>query len=149
MMKNADLESQLNSLLTRHYDSEKGYEQIAGKVRHAELKDFLKRNAQERNRFGHELKDIIRQYGGSPEKASSTKADMHRAWINIKDKLTGSADDESILEEAERGEDYAITDYQQAVENDAIKPEHRRILSDHLHSIRNSREQINKLKTIV
>ena len=47
---------------------------------------------------------------------SSTTGAMHRAWINLKSALT-SGDDHAILAECERGEDSAISEYKEAMEN--------------------------------
>lgn len=147
-MESKEIASQLNTLLTRNYDSEKGYEQLSEKVDHPEMQSFFRNNYQERYRFGHELKDMMASYDVKPDKGSSTKADAHRAWINIKDALSLGSD-KAVLEEAERGEQKAVDDYKVAIENPDLEEEHRRILSDHLTSIKNSQDQIAKLKTIV
>jgi len=51
------------------------------------------------------------------------------------------------VDEAIRGEDYAIEDYEKAIDNTALKPDHQRILSDHLKSIKSSKEQLTRIKS--
>ncbi len=144
-MKTHDAEAQLNRLLTRNYDAEKGYQTVAEKVDHPEMRDFMTANRQERNRFGHEIKGIMSQMNIKPDKGTSITADAHRAWINVRDVLSLNSE-KAILEEAERGEDFAVTDYQEAISNASLSPENQRILSDHLNSIKKSKEQIARLK---
>lgn len=144
-MNTKSAESVLNQLLTRNYDAEKGYEQVAAKVEDNDLKILLENNHSERYRFGHEIKQIEADYGIEPNKGSSNLADAHRAWINIKDRFTGSGSKE-VIEEAIRGEDYAINDYKEAIDSEALKPDHKKILSNHLKAIKNSREQLERLE---
>lgn len=141
-------EKQLNRLLGRNYDAEKGYQEVADKADDGQMTSFFKNNASERNRFGHEIKKMITEAGGKPDKGTTTEADVHRAWINVKETLSLNSD-KAILEEAERGEEYAIDDYQEAIENENLTPEQKRKLSDHLKSIKGSKEQINKMKATV
>ncbi len=147
-METKTAEKQLNRLLGRNYDAEKGYEQVAEKVQDGQMQSFFKNNASERYRFGHEIKQLLDELGFEADKGSTFEADVHRAWINIKDTLSLHSD-KAILEEAERGEEYAIDDYEDAMENKNLKPDHKRILSDHLNSIKSSKQQIGKLKAMV
>lgn len=144
-MDTKSAEQQLNRLLTRNYDAEEGYKTVATKVAHPEMRDFFTHNSKERNSFGHEIKNIMSEMNIKAEKGTSISGDIHRAWINVRDVLSANSD-EAILAEAERGEDFAIEDYKEAVENAAISPDNRRKLSDHLNSIKNSKDQITKLK---
>lgn len=144
-MSSNDLARRLNILLTRNYDAEKGYEQIAEKTEHPELQTFFKNNREERYRFGHEIKEIEKAYGVEPDKGSSIVADAHRAWINARENFA-SNDDEAIIEEALRGENFAETDYELALDLESLKPDHKRTLTDHLKAIKNSKEQLEKIK---
>ena len=144
-MDTSNAGSVLNQLLTRNYDAEKGYEQVASKMKDQDLKVFCENNHSERYRFGHEIKQIEKDYGVEPDKGSSVLADAHRAWLNLRDSFTGS-DNESVIKEAKRGEDYAIEDYEKAMESDALKPQHKTVLSNHLKAIKSSREQLEKME---
>lgn len=100
----------LNTLLTRNYDAEKGYQRAAEEVDDTRLKSFFHNKARERYDFGHSLKDEIRNLGGSPDKGTSLKGDVHRMWMDLRESLT-SHDNKAILEECERGEKSALEDY--------------------------------------
>ncbi len=138
-------EEQLNSLLTRNYDAEQGYLTVADKIEHPEMKNFMQQNSQDRNSFGHEIKEIMSELNLKPDKGTSLSGDVHRAWINLKELLSQNSD-EAILAEAARGEEYAIAAYEETINTPGLSPSHKRILSDHLNSIKKTREQITKLK---
>lgn len=144
-MKTSNAEQQLNRLLTRNYDAEKGYQEVAEKVEHPEMRSFMMNNAKQRYDFGHELKDIMGDMSIKPDKGTSISGDVHRAWLNVKD-LISKQSDEAILDEAERGEEYAIEDYENAISNAELSPNNKRKLSDHLNSIKKSKEQISRLR---
>jgi uncharacterized protein (TIGR02284 family) len=55
--------------------------------------------------------------GGSPEDTGSIAGALHRGWISVKEAVT-SRDDKAILEECERGEDYAKAQYRKALEHE-------------------------------
>ena len=57
----------------------------------------------------------MRASGGDPEQSGSLVAALHRGWISVKGAVT-SRDDKAILEECERGEDYAKAQYKKALE---------------------------------
>ena len=59
----------------------------------------------------------MRASGGDPEQSGSVTAAIHRGWMNVKEAVT-SRDDKAILEECERGEDYAKAQYKKALEQD-------------------------------
>jgi len=57
----------------------------------------------------------VRTLGGDPETESSLTGYLHRGWINLKSLLTGK-DDQSVLSEVERGEEFALKAYNDACE---------------------------------
>lgn len=144
-MENKDLVDSLNKLLTRNYDAEKGYELLADKIEREELKGFFKHAYKERFNFGHEIKDIIKDYGATPDKGTSLIADAHRALINVRDLLTGE-DKEAVIDEAIRGENFAIDDYKEALDLSSLRVEHKRTLTDQLESIKTSKRELEGMK---
>ncbi len=140
-------QKQLNLLLKRNYDAEKGYKQASENTADPDLKQFYQNSAEERYRFGHDIKDILADLEVKPDKGTTLEGDAHRAWMNIREKLSLN-DDTAVLKECERGEEYAISEYTEAVENLILSPNHKKVLSNHLHSIRNSLQQIKKLEAL-
>jgi uncharacterized protein (TIGR02284 family) len=69
---------------------------------------------------------------------------MHRAWINIKSAVT-SGDDHAILAEAERGEDSAVNEYQDAMKED-IAVAVRGVIARQYHEVKNAHDRIRNLR---
>eukprot|EP00035_Acanthoeca_spectabilis_P027875 m.468233 g.468233 ORF g.468233 m.468233 type:complete len:157 (+) comp27299_c0_seq1:26-496(+) len=131
--------NRLNDLLTRTYDAEKGYKLAQEKVDNPTIKSFLEDKVKQRNNFGHELKEEIKNFGASPEKDGSLKGDVHRAWMNISTALS-SNNSERILEEVERGEKASIEEYNEILkENDiALVPSTHKLLMKQRDEIKNA-----------
>jgi uncharacterized protein (TIGR02284 family) len=109
------IESQLNELIETSKDGENGFRKAAEDTRDSTLRAFFTQGAQRCAEGARELQDLVRSLGGDPERTGSTAAAMHRGWMNVKEAVTGR-DDKAILDEVERGEDYAKQAYRKAIE---------------------------------
>lgn len=116
-MRNNDVESTLNELVETSKDGEKGFRKAAQDARSAELKSLFQTCATRCAQGASELQDAIRASGGDPERSGSVAGALHRGWISVKEAVTGR-DDRAILEECERGEDYAKAQYKKALEQE-------------------------------
>lgn len=116
-MNNQDVVETLNSLLTTLHDGEKGYREAAEEASDQNHKSLFLRLSKERAQFAAELSQEVRHHGGDPETSGSALAAFHRAWINVRDAVTGK-DDESILREVERGEKNAQDNFKDAIDQE-------------------------------
>lgn len=114
-MANEDVISTLNDLIETCKDGQDGFKTAAEGVERSDLKSTFYELGQQRSQFAGELQTLVRELGGDPENTGSTTAALHRGWINIKSIVTGK-DDQSILDEAERGEDIAKKAYEKATQ---------------------------------
>ncbi|MDQ6618304.1 MAG: PA2169 family four-helix-bundle protein [Pseudomonadota bacterium] len=114
---NNDAISLLNELIETSKDGEQGFLKSARDTRTTELTALFTQCAQRCADGARELQALVTQLGGDPEKSGSTTAALHRGWINVKEAVS-SRDDKAILEEVERGEDYAKEQYRKALEQD-------------------------------
>ncbi len=114
MATNDDVISTLNNLIETCKDGQNGFQSAADGVKKSELKTLFSTYAQQRAQFAAELQGEVRRLGGDPEKAGSVAATLHRGWINIKSVVTGE-DEGAVLAECERGEDSAVSNYQDAL----------------------------------
>lgn len=112
-----DVESVLNELIETSKDGEKGFVKAAEDAHDVELKSLFTQCAQRCREGAAELQSQVRVQGGSPEKTGSAAAALHRGWISLKQAVS-SREDKAILEECERGEDYAKAQYRKALEQD-------------------------------
>lgn len=138
----------LNELLEKNYDSEKGYKKAAEIVDNAKLKQFFNSQAQHRYDFGHELKTEIRNYGETPEKGGSTSGTIHRTWMDIKSTFT-SNDEEAILEEVVKGEKKAVEEYSEVVQDTTLPPTTQKILTKQIESIKTALRSAKNFETVL
>lgn len=117
MASNEEVISTLNNLIETCRDGQNGFQTAAEGVNNTELKQLFYHYSQQRASFVGELQDEVRRLGGDPENSGSVAASLHRGWIDIKSAVTGK-DDGSIISECERGEDSAVSNYRDALEND-------------------------------
>lgn len=110
-----DARDVLQKLVEITHDSEAGFLHAAQHVHDRGLRDEFHKFARERRSMVTELLNVT-QNRGIPvtELSGSTKAALHRAWMNIRTVLDDH-DDQSILDEAERGEDAASAAYHTAL----------------------------------
>ncbi|HKG21217.1 MAG TPA: PA2169 family four-helix-bundle protein [Blastocatellia bacterium] len=150
-MDNDKVISVQNNLIETCRDGQNGFKEAAENVKDSRLKEFFYEVSQERARFVGELQQLVRDLGGDPENTGSTAAALHRAWIDIKGKLTGM-DDQAILNECERGEDSAVGAYRDALKDDlpanmrsVIERQYQSVLEvhDRIKALRDSRAAIS------
>jgi uncharacterized protein (TIGR02284 family) len=147
MAQQKEIISTINCLIETLKDGQAGFKQAAEAVKDSNLKSLFHEYSLQRGKFAGELQGEARQLGESnPEESSSTAGAMHRAWINLKSVVT-SGDDHAILAECERGEDSAIKEYQEAMENDLSSPVHA-IVSRQYGEVKSAHDRIKQLRDL-
>jgi uncharacterized protein (TIGR02284 family) len=145
MAQQKEIVSTINSLIETLKDGQDGFKQAAEAVKDSNLKSLFHEYSLQRAKFAGELQSEARQLGeGEPEETSSTAGAMHRAWINLKSALT-SGDDHSILAECERGEDSAVNEYKEAMEENLSSPI-REIVSRQYREVQSAHDRIKGLR---
>jgi uncharacterized protein (TIGR02284 family) len=105
----------LNQLLETARDGEKGFNEAAESTDNPDLRATLQGFAAQRAAFVTELTQLIRSVGGDPHEAGHIAGAVHRGWMNLKEAFS-SREDKAILEECERGEDYAKKAFTEALD---------------------------------
>jgi uncharacterized protein (TIGR02284 family) len=121
MKYSEEISNKLNELLVKNYDAEKGYLKAIDNVNGDRLKMFFKRRSSERSGFAKELRTEILQYGQIPEESGSFKGVMHRNWMSLKSTFS-SDNEESIIEEAIRGEKASLKEYNELIAEPNLPP---------------------------
>jgi uncharacterized protein (TIGR02284 family) len=134
MKYSEEISNKLNELLIKNFDAEKGYLNAIENVDSERLKIFFKRRASERSEFAKELRREILQYGEIPEDSGSFKGTMHRNWMRLKSTFS-SNNEEAILEEAIRGEEASLKEYDEILKDNTLPPSIDAILYKHRHAI--------------
>lgn len=138
------LVGKLNDLLTRNYDAEKGFIEAGMQVNNAELVKWFNGNATTRKNFQHELKAHIIALGGEPSEGTSIEGELHRAWMDWKTYFVKNETVE-MFEECLRGEERALEDYQEVMDDLNAPVATRDLLSKQVQVIRTN---IQNLKTL-
>lgn len=137
----------LNSLLEKTYDAEKGFKKASENVENIALKNYFKNKAQERYNFGHELKSEISSFNQKIDKGGSITGAAHRAWMDVK-ALFSSDDEESMLEEAIRGEKSAVSEYNEVLSETSLPASTKSLLSLQKSHIENGLSRIKTLEDL-
>jgi len=111
----------LNELIEVSKDGEKGFALAAKDSKEPSLTILFSEGEQSCRAAAAELQDQVRMLGGRAEDDGSMKAAVHRGWISLKSAAT-SRDSKAILEECERGEDYAKAKYVDALKQNLPEP---------------------------
>lgn len=146
---NDDTISTLNGLIEICKDGQDGFKDAAEGVENSQLKTTFYEFSQQRAEFAGVLQETVRRLGGDPETSSSVAGAMHRAWVDLKAALTGG-NEEAILNECERGEDYAKDAYIKACAQplpanvaDIVRQQSQTVLAAH-NRIRDLRNAANR-----
>ena len=145
-LSNDDVISKLNGLIEICKDGQDGFKTASEGIERSDLKTTFYEFSQQRSEFSGVLQELVRSLGGDPEKSGSFSAAIHRGWIDIKSAVTGK-NEESILNECERGEDYAKEAYADALQAklpaniaDVVSQQSHAVLAAHnrIKSLRNA-----------
>ena len=137
----------LNDLIEILKDGQHGFKTSAEDVKAPELARVFERYATQRTEFAAKLQAQVIALGAKVEKSGSVAGAMHRGWINLKAALSTN-EPQSVLDEAERGEDAAVAAYRKAQEHTDLDAATRELINaqytevkaahDHVRSLRDS-----------
>jgi uncharacterized protein (TIGR02284 family) len=116
-MDRDDVISTLNNLIETCKDGENGFRSAAERVANGKIKALFLDFSNQRAQFARELQNEVSSLGGDAEESGSAAASLHRGWMDVKATVTGD-DDGAIISECERGEDSAVSNYKDALEED-------------------------------
>ena len=139
--------SKLNDLLARTYDAEKGFQNAAENIDSVKLKEYFSHKAAERKTFGHALKEEIKSYNQDVDKGGSIEGSVHRAWMDLKNTFTPD-NEEAMLEEVITGENKAIDDYNDIINDTELPSSTKQLLVTQVSKIQDSLSTAKKLEDV-
>jgi uncharacterized protein (TIGR02284 family) len=137
--------STLNSLISTTIDSITGYEDSAQNVDNERFREIFRQRADERQRVVEELRAEVRRLGGKPEDGGSFLGKAHQRFEDLKAAVTGR-DEQAIINEVERGEDYLKEKFEDALGSDSLSGESRSVVERCYQSVRSGHDQMSQLK---
>ncbi len=110
----------LDELMQTLKDGDEGYTKAAeelSKSTRPDLSAHFIACAKQRRDFHNELSGITADLGGEPSEKGTVIGTLHRGWMAVKDAMSGD-DPESVLKAAEKGEEHAVAQYEEACKAD-------------------------------
>ena len=135
----------LNELVETLKDGQKGYADAMTDVEDANLKATFKHYAAQRAEYITEIEDQMFKLNLKPEEESSVTGTVHRAWIDLKAALT-SKDSKAVLNECERGEDYAKKAYQTALKAQDLPANVKSVIEKQYQGVTEAHDKIKSLR---
>ncbi len=135
----------LNHLVETCRDGEHGFRHAAAQVKDPGVKALLLELAEQRARFASELLPHAQRLGGDAPQDGTRAAALHRSWMNLKGMLSGHSD-AAIVTEAERGDSYTVSAYQEAVAS-MLPPESRDLIEGQFAAVRQAFDKLRAVAT--
>lgn len=124
-MTNDEIANVLNGLIEISRDGAEGFRTCAEDVTEQTLKAYFEDRAQSCDKAVRELSAEVRHYDGDPDSSGTVTGSLHRFFVDLKSAIT-SRNILAVLEECERGEDAAVTAYEEALREEL--PDNVRVL---------------------
>lgn len=137
--------STLNTLIATTIDSITGYEDSAQNIDNERFREIFRQRANERQQIVEQLRAEVRRLGGNPEDEGSFMGKAHQRFEDLKAAVTGR-DEQAIINEVERGEDYLKDKFETALNGDTLSGESRSVVERCYQSVRSGHDQISQLK---
>ena len=141
----------LNTLTATLIDSVTGYEDAASNLAGAgfeggsRFQQLFRDRASERGKAVEDLRAEVRRLGGNPEDDGSFLGKTHQRFLDLKAVITGR-DEQAIINEVERGEDYLKEKFETALKLDTLSGETRAVIEQAYQSVKSGHDQMSQLK---
>ncbi|CAM4287101.1 ferritin-like domain-containing protein [Zobellia nedashkovskayae] len=109
-----EIEDSINDIIQKNEDAIKGYQKATENATEIGLKSYFQTKSIERRNFLVSLKAAVPDLKTRDEVDGSVTGAMHRAWMDVKTFFAGD-NDETMLEEAIRGDNAAIEEYNEVL----------------------------------
>ena len=137
----------LNELVETLKDGQKGYADAMTDVEDSQLKETFKKYSVQRAGYITEIEDQMFKLDLKPDESASgsVTATVHRAWIDLKAALT-SKDNKAVLNECERGEDYARKAYQTALKTEDLPSALKSVIEKQYQGVQEAYNNIKAMR---
>ena len=135
----------LNTLIATTIDSVTGYEDSAKNIENERFREIFRGRADERQQVVEELRSEVRRLGGDPEESGSFLGKAHQRFEDLKAVVTGR-DEQAIINEVERGEDYLKEKFETALNAGTLSGESRSVVERVFQSVLKGHDQVSSIK---
>ena len=136
----------LNTLISTLIDSVTGFEDAAANIDgSSRLQQLFRERSSERRKVVEDLRAEVGRLGGNPEDDGSFLGKAHQRFLDLKSVITGR-DEQAIINEVERGEDYLKEKFETALSAGTLSGESRAVVERAYQSVRSGHDQVSALK---
>ena len=143
-----NIHKELNNIIEKNIAAVKGYREVAEDIENSTYKELFLEQASKRESFVSELQSEITKFGGSPKRDTDFSSDLHRTWTNVK-QFFSSNKEEAVFEEIIRGEENAVEEYKEVLEETKLDKTTRDMLRSQLAFIENTISKMKSFETEV
>lgn len=144
MLNPEQTRDKLQYILGTLRDGEKGYREAAEQATDPQLKSMFSEYSGQRSQLAAQIETALSGMGEKPREGGSVGAALHRAWLGVRDAITGK-DDYAVVAEAERGEDAAVQNYQDALKED-LPADVKNLLEQQYSTVKATHDRVRDLK---
>ncbi len=145
-MTKDEIISVLNELIETCKNGEHGFQTAAEGVRSDNLKSSFYEFSKQRAEFGVQLKDEVKSLGGDPEQSGTILGALHRGWIDLKSAISQN-NESAVLAECERGEDYAVQAYEDALQKE-LPAQLRSVVQNQYNTVKTTHDKVRNLERV-
>jgi len=142
-----EIENNLNDIIQKNEDAIKGYEKAAENANEMGLQTYFRNKVRERSNFLAELRGAAPSLTPKSDMDGSTTGAMHRAWMDVK-AFFSTDNDESMLEEAIRGDRAAYKEYNEVLADGDLPIEAANIISKQRDRIKKDLSEIKSMEDV-
>ncbi len=142
-----NIHQEIREILKKNRDAQKGFTKAAENANSVAVKEYFLKKSKDREKFNEKLLVEIRSGYPQVEVEGSFTGTVHRAWMDVK-ALFSAEDDETMLEEAIRGDKAAIEEYDDVLDYKALPVGLRYLLNEQREMIRTDVRQNAKLEDL-
>ncbi len=138
---------EIKEILEKNKDAEKGFSKAAENARDIRLKNYFLQRSKDRMMFNQKLFAEIRIGYPKMDIEGSFAGTIHRVWMDAK-ALFAMDDDESMLEEAIRGDNAAIKEYNEVLDYKELPVGIRHLLNEQRDTIQTGVRNNSKMEDL-
>ncbi|MCA1763756.1 MAG: PA2169 family four-helix-bundle protein [Cryomorphaceae bacterium] len=142
------MQKELNLLLSRNLDGERGYTNASTHIKNENFKNFLKAYADQRRKYAQEIKDRMEELGIEPREDFSTLGSIHHAIMELITKISSNAD-KALMEECARGESMAVSDYKKAMKSNMFDSDTLSMVMKQHDKIMAAKQTLKKIGEVI
>ena len=134
----------VHHLIERCKDGQKGYKHASEDIEDPQLKSLFRDFSVQRDTMITELQNELHKMGKTDNESSSIEGTIHRTWMDLSSALLAK-DRQQVLNECERGEDYAVAAYDKALKAD-LPGNLKNIVEKQYNQVKQAHDRIRDLR---